>query len=271
MKNKTAQVFFIIFLFVTATFFGCSANEPALGQVLENDIMQSFEAGSGENEAEQAAQGGENSTALDNEQDGGMGGASTQAEAESEEQAGQGSGQSTGITVNSDVISLMNYNNGEIKNLYGTEAGAAIYWGGTPMVGYMLQNGEGYLSVLLDGGDSDIFEPFSAGGGVDATQNIWPDDYTVYGLVYSGDVVSSVFGSSEALTYDELKNSIDGFPELQHSEANEMFDFSVPYCTYIVGDYKLELEFDEVNGEYELAIVMIVDKNESIDTLTLRV
>ncbi len=266
MKNKLIACFCAMVILFSLTSCG--------------EKQQTFSEAFGENITEYAQQ--EGTPQRDNEQPIGENGEDDATAQQSGEENADESEQDESNSVQSDetapvlaveegLLIFMGMPNSVVKEAFGNEGFITIYWGGTPSIAYDITGNEDYITVFLDAGYDDIFAPFEAGGGLDATTNIWPDEYNVYAMLFSGLTASALFGYEEIITYDMLNNAIDDFPALQMSEPDDFFDFSVPYATYIVGDNKLELEFTEVNGEYELSLALVVQKDEQIDTLMLRV
>ncbi len=253
---------FISILFVIAIIFSftsCSFTQTATTDVQsEVDVAQSTETVEQESE-EQAVTTPENSE---------------ENIAEETQDTTQESGSDAPeLVVFHDLIATLDATNGDFKQVIGSDYGDAfitIYWGGTPSVAYDLSGMGDYMTLFLEGQD-DMFDVMSNAGGLEATENIWPDNYEVSMMALTGAASYTLFNTDAEVTYNMLKANFADFPDLQFSVPDEVLDFSVPYVTYVVGDKKLELEFEQVGEEYVLSIALIADADSHFNTLSLRI
>ncbi len=174
------------------------------------------------------------------------------------------------IALVTEFLDLIDHTNLEVKSIYGDEGSMLLYWGGTPAVFYDILGSGFYLTVLFDHNSATNVEDVFLNNDSSDEINYWPDEYEIDAVVLSGISSSLLFDNYDILTYDDLKENIDNFPDLLITPPDDPMFPNIPYLTYGVGDKKVELEFEEVNGEYILVTALVADIESSLNTLLLR-
>lgn len=175
-----------------------------------------------------------------------------------------------GLALNPELTAWIGKTNGELKQAMGQQAEAASYimYGGAPVAGYYGETPAAFwlnYTHPLDSPDPDpmfqVWEEMSDGAGNAPPINIWPDDFTVYGISVGGDGAGGLFTTGQAPGYEEMADAFGQSPQLYHIPAGEgaehSYEFDTWTASYTIDGYTMDVTFAETAGEKLLYHAML--------------